>query len=107
VDLKTEVVYNGRDNTVDLVFKEDGESINHGLLTRIVLRLVNGSTVTTIDSNDSPEAFDWTGGKVVMSLGSLGVTPNTTYDGTFILYDNANTNGIVWTPVVPFAFKEG
>jgi len=90
----TEIVYLGHDNTVDLLLKADGEAVDLSSVTRMTLD-VDG---TTIDSDESGDAFDWSGettGKVVLALGAEELS-NGRYTATLTVYDPSNTNGIVW-----------
>ena len=93
-----ESVYNGRDNTIDLLCTDTGESITHSSITRIVISL-NDDPSTIIDSSINADAFEWDNGKVVLSLGHLGL-PVGAWDAEFVLYDEVNTSGVVWQPLV-------
>ena len=95
-----ENIYNGRDNTIDLLFTEDGESIQHSLITRIVVNL-NDPDSTVIDSLVNPEAFDWDEGKVVLTFGALGLAAGG-WDAEFIVYTDSNLSGVLWQPLVGF-----
>lgn len=89
-----ETVYNGRDNTIDLVLKQDGTALNHTTLTRLALELRGGSLLA--DSDASPAAFDFTNAdKVVLKLGGLGL-PTGRHTVTLVAYDATNTSGIEW-----------
>ena len=68
-----EDVYNGRDNTIDLLLTEDGTSITHGDITRVVVAL-NDDDDTEIDSDIDGSAFDWANDKLILSFGGLGIT---------------------------------
>jgi hypothetical protein len=92
--MTTEVVYLGRDNTVDLLLKADGSAQDLSGVTRMVL--VVGET--EIDSDLSPDAFDWdtgTTGKVVLALGDESLSEGT-YTAWLVVYDASNPDGIVW-----------
>lgn len=95
-----EVVYLGRDNTVDLLLKADGVAQDLSSVTRMVLKDVAGEW--EIDYNDYNDAFNWnTGvtGKVVLSLGdalNAESVAEGVYEVKLVLYDAVNTDGIIW-----------
>lgn len=89
-----ETVYLGRDNSIDLLFKMDG------VVTDIsnALRITIGFCDTVIDSDTSPDAFDWTegeDGKLYLALGDESI-PVGSYNALIVIYDSVNTDGIVW-----------
>ena len=91
-----ETVYNDRNNTVDLLLKADGTAQALDTITRMLV--VDQAGTFTIDSDVSPDAFDWdpgTTGKVLLSLGDESVVAGA-YECWLILYDPTNTDGIVW-----------
>ena len=92
--MTTENVYDGHDNTIDLLLKADGAAEDLSSVTRMTLEV--GSN--TVDSDVSGDAFDWdtgTTGKVILTLGAEGLTEGT-YRATLTVYDADNANGIVW-----------
>ena len=93
-----EDVYNGRDNTIDLLLTEDGVSITHGDITRVVVAL-NDDDDTEIDSSTSPSAFDWANDKLILSLGGESI-PAGSYNADIFVYTSGNPNGIQWEPKV-------
>lgn len=95
-----EQIYNGRDNTIDLLFTEDGASILHSAITRVTVTL-NDPDNTVIDSDINPTAFDWGAGKMVLIFGHLGL-PVGGWNAEFVLYDLGNGSGVVWQPLVGF-----
>lgn len=100
-----ETVYIGRDNTIDLLLTEDGVSIDHSLITRVIVDL-NDTAGTTIDSDVSPGAFSWDEGKLVLSLGHEGIATGS-YNADLIVYDPINTSGIQWQPRVGILVTNG
>ena len=91
-----EYVYNGKDNTIDVLLKEGGDAVDLSAVTRMVLKDLGGEW--TIDYDTAPSAFDWdTGvtGKVIIALGDQSITAGK-YWVRLIVYDAVNTNGIVW-----------
>lgn len=92
-----EIVYDGRDNTIDLLLKNDGTAQDLSSVTKIVLKV---GSVTITDEDDDAWPIKWAGlgttGKIQMKLGDQGLTVGNTYPATLITYDAINTNGIVW-----------
>ena len=91
-----EVVYLGRDNTIDLKLLADGVAVDLAPVTRMVLMI----ETTVIDSTTTPSAFDWdTGvtGKIILFLGNTDGLPPGKYKSTLIVYDASNPNGLVWS----------
>lgn len=103
---ETEYVYVGRDNTIDLLLKADGVVIAlDTAVTRMDLKFsdrIYGTQYLT--SVDYPTAFDWVtrgaDGIVILKLGDIELTAGKDTKVELIVYDNVNTNGIVWG-VVP------
>ena len=90
----TEIVYLNYDNKIDLLLKADGEVQSLDAVTRMTLSFDS----TTIDSDNSPDAFDWdTGvtGKLVLALGEESISEGS-YIAKLTVYDPDNENGIVW-----------
>ena len=91
----TEIVVLGRDNTVDLLLKTDGDAQPLDAVTRMVL-IVGG---VTVDSAVVPAAFDWhtgTTGKLVLDLGGVSSLTTGLKTATLYVYDPSNTDGIRW-----------
>ena len=88
-------VYKGRDNTESIEFLDGGTVQNLSDITRVKL-ILNSST--TIDSDDSPSAFDWTSdtSQLDLILGSESLTVGSYEDTEIILYDAVNTSGVHW-----------
>jgi len=96
----SETVYTGRDNTVDLLLKSDGEAQDLSSVTR--MRLVDVDGAFDIDSDTSAGAFDWdngTTGKVIIAIGGEGIAAGR-YGCRLIVYDPTNDDGIVWGRIV-------
>ena len=90
----TEIVYLNRDNTNDVLLKADGSAQDLSAVTRMTLELDS----TTIDSDTSPDAFDWdtgTTGKLVLALGGESITAGE-YTAKLTVYDPDNDDGIFW-----------
>ena len=91
-----ETVYNGRDNSVDLLLKADGTAQNLSFVTR--MRVMDKDGSWSVDSSTAPTAFDWTAattGKVELSFGGQSITAGT-YICYLVVYDASHTNGINW-----------
>jgi len=87
------IVYNGRDNTIDLQLTEEGAGHSLSAVMRMVLK---GDTVT-VDSAAHPTAFDWTTdpGKLVLALGGAGLATGT-YLMQLVIYSADYPDGLVW-----------
>ena len=93
-----EVIYKGRDNSIDLQLSSDSGVADFTGVTKIELVSSPGD-LATISSTDHPEYFDTTSGDGVlkMFLGqveNLIVGKNHQFD--IILYDADNIHGINW-----------
>ena len=90
-----ETVYLGHDNAIDLVLRDGRTAVDLSGATRVVLRDLE--CVAILDSETSPTAFYWGegGGKLTLRLGQEPV-PAGTYTYHVIVYDPANTDGVVW-----------
>lgn len=88
-----EIVYLGADNVIDLVLLEDGVAVDLSAVTKMTLNFNS----TMINSDTSPDAFDWsTGdGKLSLALGAESIM-TALYDAELTVYDSQNTNGVVW-----------
>lgn len=89
-----EVVYLGRDNTIDLLFMVDGIVSDISGAERVTIEFGDA----TIDSDTSPDAFDWSdgeGGILYLTLGDESI-PTGSYDAFVTIYDSENVNGWVW-----------
>lgn len=92
--MTTENVYDGHDNTIDLLLKADDVAQDLSAVIRMALEV--GDDI--VDSDVSGDAFDWntgTTGKVILSLGGESLSVGA-YRATLTVYDPDNTNGIVW-----------
>jgi hypothetical protein len=103
----TEIVYQGRDNSVDLLLLADGVAVALDAVSRMVLADLGGAW--TVDSQLQPTAFDWsTGvtGKLVLELGGAVASitgeagyaqiPAGRHAVRLIVYDVSHPNGVVW-----------
>jgi len=101
--MKTEQIYLGDKNTVDLLLKAEtskGILQPYGLsnVTRITLKFGD----TLIDSDNDPDAIVWdpavteVEGKIILALGEESI-PTGQYDEVILrLYENSETKAIRW-----------
>lgn len=88
-------VYKSRDNTESLQFLDGGTVQDLSDITRVKL-ILDGST--TIDSDDTPSAFDWTSNseQLDLKLGGVSLTVGSYENTEIVLYDAVNTSGVHW-----------
>ncbi|MBW8001767.1 MAG: hypothetical protein FVQ80_07055 [Planctomycetes bacterium] len=105
--VQRELVWLGRDNTIDLLLKSDGSAYDLSSATTIAM-VFSG---VTINSDAQPSWFDWTTsslttGQVNVSLGTAGtsIPSGFVYDAKLIVYTSSNTRGIIWG-TVPVSVK--
>lgn len=94
----TEVVYLGRDNSIDLLLKTDGEVQSLSSITSMKLIFVNGSTITSTNLDDDPIRWGKSGyieGEVRLFLGEEDLAAGK-YNTELVLYDPSNLNGVSW-----------
>lgn len=93
-----EVIYLGRDNTIDLILKEDDVAVDLSSVSRMVLITPSFTVDSDTVGFGSGKAFDCTegSGKVILKLGSATGVIAGTLRGILYVYDPANTNGIRW-----------
>jgi len=90
----TDTVYRGADNLLEWQMLIDGVQENIANTTRATLT-VNG---TTIDSDVSTDAFDWTTKTyhLLLNLGFEGLPIGLYRNCSLKIYNVNNTNGIIW-----------
>ena len=98
-----EFIFNGRDNSTDLILKSNRVAVSLVSVNRIdlvvdgsvlVSDVVAGSGVIIWDQSITEEV-----GKVMIKIGTLAANQRLAigvYDFDLIVYDNDNPNGIVW-----------
>ena len=94
----------------------DGVPINAASLSKVVVELTDGDgNVTTYDSNNNANAFDWTTETALVSDTETGIlvirlqdavspsppTAANDYMMNIIVYDSLNTDGINWDVAFP------
>jgi len=115
-----EKIYLNRDNAIKLGLTADGAPVDAATLTRVVVKLTDGSDVTTtFDSNVDTSAFDFTTETAQVSDTVTGIltiklqdavsppTAGDDYTLDLILYDAANVNGIHWDSPFPVEVISG
>lgn len=111
--MDTEFAYLNHGNTIDLVLMANGAVPSLTGVTRMVLEMASG---VSVDSDDTPAAFDWTqtvsaeegalpqaqaagiaagDPKLVIKPEGLTITAGT-YNARLIVYDASHLTGIVW-----------
>jgi hypothetical protein len=109
-----EKIYLNRDNAIKLGLTADGVPVNAASLTRIVVELTDGDdNVTTFDSDNDADAFDWTTETAQVSDTETGIlviklqdansppTAGDDYMMNVIVYDTLNSDGINWDSAFP------
>ncbi len=99
--MNTEIIWDGHDNSIDLILKQNGSAVDIAGTTRITASFGK----RRIESN-TPTAnlIRWSGsgyvtGEVRLYLGTTSVIPGL-YDVPIITYqDMGSSNGIVWGPI--------
>lgn len=90
-----EIIYQNRDNTIELALQNNGITIDHALLMRVQLDLQS----VVLDSNTHPEYFDFTHtDRLIMKFGGSGLAAGG-YSARLIIYDTDHPNGLVWGSV--------
>jgi hypothetical protein len=95
--MKTEFVYLGHDNSIDLILKADGTAVNLSSVTRMTLTL--GATLIDSDNGDT-DPIRWAKdgyvtGEVRFYLGDQSIAAGN-YQAALIVYDAVNDDGIAW-----------
>ena len=115
-----EKVFLDRDNVIKLGLTADGTPVNAATLTRVLVKLTDGSdNITSFDSVTDVNAFDWTSETAQVSDTETGIllirlqdavtppTAGTDYTLDLIVYDEVNTDGIHWDSPFPIQVISG
>ena len=89
-----EILWLGRDNTIDVQLKADGAAQDLSGATHMAL-VFSGSTISSVGRSTW---FDWTSGStgvIKFKLGGATISAGI-YDAELIVYDTTNENGIHW-----------
>jgi len=96
-----EIVYNNRDNDIELELRENGVNLpDYSAINRVVVTI--GEVV--IDSFINPELLYWTGSYLVIKAGLAGLSVGN-YRARIETYDADHTNGLVWTESLYMAVR--
>ncbi len=97
--MRPEIVYLGRDNSIDLELLSNGDPADLSSITRMDLQ-VGEITISSDDPSSGPIRWAQPGyatGEVRLSLGDSALTPMASVQtGTLVVFDAANPDGIVW-----------
>lgn len=98
--MDTQIVWKGHNNRIRLQLKASSSAVSLASVTKITLTF--GSTLIS-NSSAASGAIIWSGasfstGEVQLVLGSQTISAGK-YDAPLIVYDAANTNGIVWDKI--------
>ena len=101
---RLEYIYNGHDNTIDLILSSTVDGVTSPADLSGVTRMKLTFDGTTIDTNDqgvstgAGKNFDWTqgDGKLCLKLGSLDIPPGRYRKVELDVYDPANQDSILW-----------
>jgi hypothetical protein len=111
-----EMIYLGKDNTIDWQLQADGAAQDLVSVTRMTVELSDGTSTTTLDSDDlggngEGNAFYWVGGEVesteanlFLSLGDAAEDAELSagfYRLRLTVYDPDHTDGLVWISSEP------
>ena len=109
----SEVIYSGKDNSIDLALMEDKVPVTAAGKTRWTLNAMpkDGSGATLLDSDVNPAYFATesreVAGKTIdivrVKIGTAGLSIGN-YTGELTAYDVVNTNGLVYGEF-PFVVK--
>ena len=89
-----ETIHLTHDNSIDLSFVIDGVVAELSNTTRMTVEF--GDDI--VDSDTSPDAFDWLEGdigKVYLSFGDESINVGS-YNALVTIYDAVNVDGVVW-----------
>jgi hypothetical protein len=100
-----ELIWLGRDNTIDLVLYSNASAVDLTAVTEIRLALKN--TTVVIASTDNTTGIirwgstSWDTGEIrIVAGGSTLLTPGR-YTATLVVFDPSNSSGVVWDNNIP------
>jgi len=89
-----EVVYQGRDNNIELELRENGVNlVDYSPISRVKMTFDSSQS---LDSNLNPQYFDWSGNRLAIKAGLAGLTAGR-YKVKVESWDGHHPNGLVWT----------
>lgn len=97
--MATEYVYIGHDNTINLSLRENNVPVDLSYVTQMILLI--GDTEISSTNQAATDLILWcqtayATGEVRMQIGLDDTICVGKYTATLIVYDDNNTNGIVW-----------
>lgn len=107
--MDTEVIYIGRDNTVDMILKSDGSAVDLSDVYSI-RAYFSGTTVVSSDYANGPIKWQngsltgWDLGEIRLDVGSEGITAGY-HDVEIETYDISNIRGLIWGSI-PIEVKQ-
>jgi hypothetical protein len=102
-----EVVWIGHDNSIDLKLYSNSTAVELASVTKITLSL---GTVAVSSSDAASGSIRWNQsgydvGEIRIMAGSNTALSTGRYDAALIVYDPANTLGVVWDNSIPIRVK--
>ena len=100
-----ELIWLGRDNTIDLVLYSNASAVDLSAVTEMRLSLKNTTVIITSTDNVAGiirwGSTSWgTGEMRIVAGGSTSLTPGR-YTGTLVVFDPSNSSGVVWDNNIP------
>ena len=99
--MSTEILYLGRDNTIDLKLKADGSAVDLTNATKITASF-DDTLISSTNKATGAITWDQEGyetGEIRLDLGAEDIDEET-YTVPIIVYDAVNTNGIEFGTVI-------
>lgn len=97
-----QVIWIGKDNTLDFILKEDGVAQDLSGVTKVELEFDSSSVITDTTPGSYPIKWEFTPavvGKISLQLGKESATPTELekyHKATLTLFDGVNDDGITW-----------
>jgi len=101
--MSREIVYLGRDNTIDWQLQADSVAVDLASVTRMVLQIGDVTIDSDTDGMGEGNPFYWTGGVPTEGVANLFLTlggaelASGIQDAKLIVYDPDHAAGLVWT----------
>lgn len=101
--MSREIIYLGRDNTIDWQLQADGVAVDLSSVTRMTLQIGAVTLDSADDGNGLGNPFYWTSGvpasgvaNLFLTLGGAELTAGFA-NARLTIYDPDHPNGLVWT----------
>jgi hypothetical protein len=100
-----ELIWLGRDNTIDLVLYSNASAVDLAAVTEMRLSLKNTTVIIASTSNTTGiirwGSTSWGTGEIrIVAGGSTVLTPGR-YTATLVVFDPSNSSGVVWDNNIP------